>query len=229
MQYKMLLKTDDSHVKTVEKKKINIINTFKMCGSELKKNKNFASFLALLFFFYMSWQMAWPMFFIFVVEYAGANEFIKNTLDFSGVILFALTATWWGKYIQKNGAKKAGVIGFFSSALSPAWLVLWSSYAGLFANYIFGGLFSAALHLGMFNDMLEQLPKENRTFNIGIYNTVTQISAFIAPLIGVSIYRATNIKFVMILSSSLRAIAAILFLIRYLKSKKKDAVEINQN
>lgn len=223
-QRKILIKTDDSHVPDRPKRKMaGIKQTLSMCFVELKKNKKFASFLGLLFTFYVSWQMAWPFFFIYVVGHLGHNEFFKNMLDFSSVILFGLTATFWGKYIQKNGAKKAGIIGYYTAAIMPAMLVTMNSTFWLWVNYIISGLFAAPLQLGMFNDMLDQLSEENRTLGIGIYNIVIQISGFISPLIGVAIYKATSIEFTMILSSCLRVFAGTLFLIRYLHSRKADA------
>ncbi|MBQ7087554.1 MAG: MFS transporter [Clostridia bacterium] len=224
MQVRTLIKTDDSHVPDRPKRKMmGIKETLTMCVSELKKNKKFASFLGLLFTFYVSWQMAWPFFFIYLVGHLGHNEFFKNMLDFSSVILFGLTATFWGRYIEKNGAKKAGIIGYYTAAIMPVMLVTLNSTFWLWVNYIISGIFAAPLQLGMFNDMLDQLPEENRTFNIGIYNTVIQISGFISPLIGVSIYKATSIEFTMTLSSVLRVVAGTLFLVRYLKSRKTQS------
>ncbi|MBR5265204.1 MAG: MFS transporter [Clostridia bacterium] len=223
MQRRTLMNTDDSHVPDREKQKMRSLKeTFSMCVSELKKNKKFASFLSLLFTFYVSWQMAWPFFFIYVVGHLGHNEFFKNMLDFSSVILFGLTATFWGKYIQKNGAKKAGIIGYYTAAIMPAMLVTLNSTFWLWVNYIISGLFAAPLQLGMFNDMLDQLSEENRTMGIGIYNTVIQISGFISPLIGVAIYKMTSIEFTMILSSCLRVVAGTLFVIRFIKTKRTD-------
>lgn len=222
LQRKMLLQTDDSHVVPKPVPKMKMWDTYRLCIVELKKNKKLTQFLVLMLLFYIAAQMAWPMFFIFVIDYAGANEFTKNLLDISGVVLFALTANYWGRFIQRRGAKLAGIIGMYTASLSPLWLVLWSSPVGLFANYIFCGVFSAAQNIGLFHDMLEQLPEENKTFCIGIYNMVAQLAAFIAPLIGVAIYKATSMGFVMTFSTVFRAIATTFFLIRYLKSKKTE-------
>ena len=98
-------------------------------------------------------------------------------------------------------------------------LVTWNNTVGLWINYVISGLFAPPLHLGMFNDMLEQVPEENRTFNIGIYNTMMQVAAFIGPLLGVMVYRASTIEFALILSGVLRGVGGLLFHIRYVKGK----------
>ncbi|MBQ7085865.1 MAG: MFS transporter [Clostridia bacterium] len=221
MQRRVLVKTDDSHVGDKAKKKmLSVSEMVKMAACELKKNKGFSVFLIMLFVFQIAANMGSSLFFIYVVNVVGANEFLKNTLDFVGVMLFGVTATFWGRIIQKKGSRFTSVIGYYACALSPILLVTWNNTVGLWINYVISGLFAPPLHLGMFNDMLEQVPEENRTFNIGIYNTMMQVAAFIGPLLGVMVYRASTIEFALILSGVLRGVGGLLFHIRYVKGKK---------
>lgn len=223
LQRQVLLKTDDSHVPDKEaKKRPGVLSIFKMFGTELIKNRQFSRFLGLLFVFNTAAYMGSSLFFLYVVNVVGANEFLKNTLDFVGVMLCGFTATAWGKYIRRFGAKNAGIIGCFAGAASPILLVLWNSVPGLWINYVLSGLFSPPLNLGMFNDMLESVPEENMTFNIGMYNTVLQTAMFIGPILGVAVYRMTTIELALILSGVLRAIGGVLFLIRYMVGIKKS-------
>ncbi|MBR4879908.1 MAG: MFS transporter [Clostridia bacterium] len=220
LQARVLKKTDDSHVADKPKKKMmSFAEIIRMAASELKKNKSYSLFLGMLFIFYIAANMGSSLFFLYVVNVVGANEFLKNTLDFVGVMLFGVTATFWGKIIQKKGSRFTSVIGYYACAASPILLVVWNTTLGLWINYVISGLFSPPLHLGMFNDMLELVPEENRTFNIGIYNTMLQIATFIGPLLGVMVYRASTIEFALILSGVLRAVGGLLFHVRYVKTK----------
>lgn len=79
--------------------------------------------------------------------------------------------------------------------------------------------------MGTFNDMLECLPEENRTVSIGIYNTVTQITMFIAPILGVAMYRKFGIENAMYIGTAFRTAGSVLFLMRYLKRKNKPLLK----
>lgn len=220
MQRRVLVKTDDSHVPDKPKKKmLSVGQIITMAKAELGKNKGFSVFLAMLFIFQIAANMGSSLFFLYVVNVVGANEFLKNTLDFVGVMLFGVTATFWGRIIQKKGSRFTSVIGYYACALSPILLVTWNTTVGLWINYVISGLFAPPLHLGMFNDMLELVPEENRTFNIGIYNTMLQVATFIGPLLGVMVYRASTIEFALILSGVLRGVGGLLFHIRYRRSR----------
>lgn len=225
IQRKVLLSTDDSAVKDTGKKPFNLFESFSLCVKEMGKNSEFSLFLALWFIFSFACQLTSPLFFIYVVEYAGANEFFKTVLDVVGIIILAFTAKGWGRYIQKKGSMKAGVIGCFTAAVSPGLLVFWNSSFGIFMNYVISGTFSAPLNMGTFNDMLECLPEENRTVSIGIYNTVTQITMFIAPILGVAMYRKFGIENAMYIGTVLRMAGSVLFLMRYLKRKNKPLLK----
>jgi len=80
--------------------------------------------------------------------------------------------------------------------------------------------------LGLFNDMLENLPEENKSLYIGIYNLVMQISNFVAPLCGVALYTRIGTVATMRLSSCLRLVAAGLFAIRFVLGRKQKKVNV---
>lgn len=198
--------------------------TFAQVPRELRQNKKYRSFLILLFLFYFSWQMAWPLFYLYLVPYSGFSELQKCTLDVVSYLCFAATATWWGKYIQRRGPKKPTLVGFIGCFLCPTMTVLSTNFISVIVAYLVSGLTAPGFQLGLFNDMLEQLPEERKSLNIGIYNMVTQVSNVIAPLTGVAIYKAIGLIDTMHVSSALRALTAGFFLIRYLMwRKKKDA------
>lgn len=197
---------------------IEFINAIK----QLKNNPRFCIFLVLLFIFYFSWQMAWPMFFIFLVKEVGFNEATKSLFDVVSYLSVTLMSTWWGKRIEKYGPRGSTVIGLFSCALVPAWTVITRNFWVIFVSYIFSGGTSPGFQLGLFNDMLENLPEENKSLNIGIYNMVMQISNFVAPLVGVALYTAIGSVNTMYISSACRFGAACLFALRFILLRKKS-------
>ncbi|MBQ3063003.1 MAG: MFS transporter [Clostridia bacterium] len=198
-----------------------LVSDFGTAIKNLKKYPQFCIFLILLFIFYFGWQMAWPMFFLYLVNGIGLNEFMKSSLDVISYLAQTMTSTWWGKRIEKRGAKESTIYGLLASATVPAWIVMTDNFFVLVINYIFSGATGPGFQLGLFNDMLDNLPDENRSLYIGVYNMVMQISNFIAPLCGVALYTRIGIRNTMIMSSCMRFFAACLFAVRYFVGRKK--------
>lgn len=213
---------------TPRQKPPSFFATFPQAARELKKNRSFRNFLMLLFVFYFSWQMAWPFFFLYLVNVAGFSEFAKCSADVLSLLAFSLTATFWGKYIQNKGAQPATLWGMLGCLTSPFLTVISTNPIPIFAGYIISGATGPGFQLGLFNDMLDHLPEENKTLNIGIYNTVMQISNFVAPMCGVALGGIIGIRNTMFLSSGLRTMSLVLFGIRFLLTRRREKREAQQ-
>lgn len=222
LQFRAIRKTECTPQPQQAVPRTGFFATFAQVPRELKNNRKYAGFLLLLFIFYFSWQMAWPLFYLYLINYAGFSEVQKCVLDVVGYLSFALTATAWGRFIQRSGPRKPTLLGLVGCFLCPALTVLSTNYIAVLFSFVLSGLTGAGFQLGLFNDMLGQLPEARKTLNIGIYNMVTQVSNFVAPLFGVAVYKAIGLLPTMYLSSGFRAFAALLFLIRFLAGRHKD-------
>jgi len=200
----------------------NPLKEFVQAIKNLRQHPQFCLFLGLLFVFYFSWQMAWPMFFLFLVKDVGFNEATKSLFDVTSYLSQTLMSNWWGRRIDKYGPRGSTILGLLGSALVPAWTVFTRSFPIILTSYIFSGGTGPGFQLGLFNDMLDNLPEENKSLYIGIYNMVMQISNFVAPLFGVALYTRIGARNTMYVSSVARFFAAGCFFIRYLWLKKRE-------
>lgn len=192
---------------------------------QLKNHPQFCIFLGLLFIFYFSWQMAWPMFFLYLIKYVGFNEATKSIFDVLSYLALTMMSTWWGRRIDKFGPRGSTVLGMIACATSPFLTAVTKNFWVIMAGYIFSGGTSPGFQLGLFNDMLDNLPEENKSLYIGIYNMVMQISNFVAPLFGVALYTRIGVVHTMFTSSVCRLFAASLFAVRYFLLKKKNSLK----
>lgn len=193
---------------------------FKSCFMNLVKDKEFRGFTLLAFLFHVSWQMAWPLFFLYQVNELHADEawisYIAVTFGISSVV----TYPFWGKIIAKKGAKSIIVVGTFGLAMNALTLPFIKSLPVLLIVNILTGLTFGAFMLGLFENLMQVLPKGNKTLNIAIYTTFINISGLISPLVGVAIYKMTSLSFTLILSGILRLVVTAFFIIRYVSSKE---------
>ncbi len=201
----------------------SILREFAGAIRNLRRHPRFCLFLLLLFCFYFAWQMAWPMFFIYLVSETGFNEIAKSVLDVASYLALTLTSTWWGRRIDKYGPRGSTVLGMLGAATVPAWTVCTGNYWVILVSYIFSGATAPGFQLGLFNDMLDNLPDENKSLYIGIYNLVMQISNFVAPLCGTALYSMIGSVRTMYLSSTLRLCAAGFFALRFFLMRRPKA------
>lgn len=73
------------------------------------------------------------------------------------------------------------------------------------------GVFVAGTVLTLFNLLLEVTPNENRTVYIAVYNILINISATIAPLLGVWIKDMTSIYVALVVVAIMRMTGSIAF------------------
>lgn len=194
----------------------------KNCLLNMVKDKEFRSFTILSFLFHVSWQFAWPLFFLYQVNVLHANEswlsYIAVTFGISSVATYPL----WGKIIQKKGAKSIIVIGTFGLAMNALTLSFIKTLPVLLVVNILTGLTFGAFMLGLFENLMTVLPKGNKTLSIAIYTTFLNVSGLVAPLAGVAIYKMTSLSFALILAGLLRLLVTALFIWRFIADNKRD-------
>lgn len=194
----------------------------KECLNNLLVYKEFRIFIILSFIFHVSWHMGWPLFFIYQVDVIGINEawlsYVNVAVGFAGV----LTYTFWGKAIEKRGARLILIFGTLGLAINALTIILVRTpYLLLFQSTVTGLTFSA-FTLAIFANLIEVVPQKNKTINIAVYTTFINVSQFISPLIGVWFYKHTSIVIALGCVGAFRLLAAILFIARYMTGRKKS-------
>ena len=182
---------------------------------DFASNKPLLTFTAVSFLFHITWQMAWPLFFLYQVDFLHANEAWLSYVGVANGLAGVATYSFWGRMIQKKGSKWVLVIGGLGLAVNPILLISTNSlYIALVFHSLVGLTFSG-FQLALFENLMEVVPKRNKTLSIAIYTTLTSISGFVSPMLGVGIYKLTSIYFAMILSGILRFGVVGLFYLRY--------------
>ncbi|MCX7920650.1 MAG: MFS transporter [Clostridia bacterium] len=186
----------------------------------LAVNTQFKAFTLISFIFHITWQMAWPLFFIYQANYLHANEawlsYITVGFGLSGVLTYSL----WNRVIAKKGAKWVVIIGALGLTLNPFLVIASKSLFMVLLVNIITGLTFSGFQLALFENLLEVVPQENKTLNIAVYTTFINISGFVAPMLGVAIYKMTSMYFVLLLAGGLRLAATSLFYVRYRRYRR---------
>jgi MFS family permease len=220
------------HAGTTEREKHDV----KPSGMSLKdtftrmvKNKKYMVFCICGFVFHFSWQMAWPLFFIYNSDYMFLNEFQFGLINVASGGAQFLSLTLWNKLIEKKGSSMVLIFGAIGLAMLPLFYTTKMSFPMLILMNILSGTFLAGFNLTLFLSLLDTLPKEKNTVYISVFNTLTSITGFIAPMTGLWLFNRTGIFTAMAIAGIVRIIGSMLYYLRWQKSKTGRQPEVASN
>lgn len=193
------------------------------------KNKPFVIVCICGFAYHFTWQMAWPIFFIYNTDYAHLNELQLATLSFASGVAQFLSFSLWNKFLVKKGNSLGIFISAVGIALSPLPYVTLLSFPALVMANVFTGVALAGLNLTLFLNLLDTLPKDNKTIHISLFNTLTSITGFVAPMVGLWIYGQTGIFLAMGIATAARLTASMGYFLRWLYQKKIKSSDNGDN
>lgn len=103
----------------------------------------------------------------------------------SGVTIVSYYA--WGRFAQRQGSRLVLLLGLLGVCFYPIGTALSRSVTPLLLVSFIAGVAAPAFNLGLFNGLLEVVPGERRATYIAIFNTMMNIPAFIAPILGTTV------------------------------------------
>ncbi len=217
--YYLLKHKEKKTGKKIEKKKLNL-------GLHVYKHKPFVYFLVCCLFFNFGWQMAWSLFSIYQIKFAGATAFWISLFTVSNQLAQIVSFNWWGRMADKHSNAKMLIFVSLGMASTPILTVLSTNLVYLVIVNASSGLFVSGTVLLLFNHLLEVTKEENRSTYISNYNILLALVAFIAPQFGVFLLENTSMNMAMSISTILRGASAILFLFMFLYMRKSHTGSI---
>ncbi|HEX2946705.1 MAG TPA: MFS transporter [Clostridia bacterium] len=183
------------------------------------RNRKFLIFGLCGFVFHLSWQMAWPLFFIYNTDYARLNEFQLGLISVAAGLTMFLSYSFWNKWMEKKGSSFILIFGTLGLSLNPLAYATMLNFSGIIILNLCSGFAMAGFNLSIFCNLLECLPEEKKTVYISVFNTITNITGFIAPFIGIWLYNRTNIFIAMALTGGFRLFATGLYFIKWRRER----------
>jgi MFS family permease len=165
--------------------------------------------------------MAWPLFSIYQVRILGANETWISIISVVNGLGAFISYGFWRRIIEKRGNHFALAIAAMGVSSSPFFYSISSSlYQLLLANALVG-IAVAGINLTLFNGLLDAVPEQNRTIFIAAYTMLINVSAVIAPMVGIAILDRWNIVIALLVAGGVRLLGTCTF---FLRSKKISRV-----
>jgi sugar phosphate permease len=96
-------------------------------------------------------------------------------------------------------------------SLYPLGTALSRSVTPLLLVVSISGIFAPAWNLGLFNGLLEVTPAERRATYVAVFNTLMNVPAFIAPLLGTTMAEVLGTRNALFISAVVRIIGFLVF------------------
>jgi MFS family permease len=193
------------------------------------KDHGYRWFLIAALCFNFTWQMAWGLFNIYNVRYAHATILWISIFSVANQLVQIFSFPLWKKWAEQ----KSNTLIFFWVALgmstAPILNVLSTNLYYLTVVSMSSGFFVSGTTLLLFNLLLEQSPMEKRTYCITTYNVLLSFMAFIAPQIGIWLLDQNGMQSAMGISTVLRFLSSLVFLLMYVRFMKNKKLELSKS
>ena len=204
------------------KAKLSTRQTFKA----ILTARPFLIFCACSLVFHFGWQMGWPLFSIYQVRNLGANETWVSIISVvSGAGSF-FSFGLWRRLIEKRGNHVALAVSAMGISSTPFLYAISSSLYQLILANALVGIAVAGIGLTLFNSLLDAVPEQSQTIYIAAYTMLINISAVIAPMVGIAILDRWNIIAALLVAGTVRLLGTCTFFLRSRKISKVPGQEV---
>ena len=207
--------------KEKSKSNVNLPQKNALMDWSIFKDHGYRWFLIAALCFNFTWQMPWGIFNIYNVKYAHATILWISIFSVGNQLVQIFTFPLWKKWADQKSNTLMLVWVALGMALAPFMTVLSTNLIYLTFTQMLSGFFVSGTTLLLFNLLLEQSPKETRTYCITTYNVLLSFIAFISPQIGIWLLDVTGIHTSMEINSLLRGMSAFVFFLMYVKYMKQ--------
>jgi len=212
------------HVVKREKKEVS---NFAQAFKNMFESKKFIYFNATSFLYYFVWMMAWPIFTIYKVNYLHANNAWMSIFTIVSSIGSIIAFYRWADLSNRKGngyavALSALLIGF----IPLMWATAKNLYVGAVFDF-FGGIAVGGYNMLLLNWLLELLPpgSEKMTY-IGVFTFITQIAAFVSPVVGMWLYTKMGYVTFMVFTGIVRILVSLLY---FVVASYEEKIEEEEN
>lgn len=210
--------SEESEKETTALTQKSLLDRFKIMFSsfqDLPQAKRFLIFAICSVIFHFGWQMGWPLFSLYQIKYLHANEAWLAAISVISGLTSVLSYNQWNKFAEKYGNDITLTITGLGMSLTPALYVLSQTLPVLAIMATIVGISTAGFILTLLKMTLLEAPKFQRTLYIACYQTLINISAVIAPNVGVFINELGGIKVALLAAAFFRFLGVVAFFIRY--------------
>ncbi len=175
----------------------------------IRAQREFFSFTVGNFFY--GWAMYFPMalYGLYRVRDLQASNTWLGLISTVGSATQIVMYLVWGRVMKRRGNRWLFLVSAFGLAGFPFLTGLFTRIEPLVLVSIWSGVFSASWGISNFDCLIESIPPERLPTFMSIYNTLLNITAFVAPLLGTAVAGWIGTRYALMLAGGLRLAGAV--------------------
>jgi MFS family permease len=173
--------------------------------------RDYARFTLGAFVYHWGMYLPLPLYTIYRVRELGISEGWIGALSTVESAITIVAYYVWGKIAARRGSRSVLLFGILGVAFYPLGTALSKSVTPLLLVVSISGIFAPAWNLGLFNGLLEVVPAERRATYVAVFNTLMNVPAFIAPLLGTTLAGMLGTRKALLVGAALRMIGFFVF------------------
>jgi MFS family permease len=160
-----------------------------------------------------AWQAVWPVYLKIKVDILQATNFWISIDTVSGVLGTLVGFHFFAVFADRKGNAITIFISALGLGVTPLLWIYAPSMLMITVYDFVGGIVTAGFTQSMLNRLLEIVPSDSRQRAIAMFTSLSQVSAIIAPLVGIRVYELLPYWLTMTTAGAVRIIAAFFFLL----------------
>jgi Na+/melibiose symporter-like transporter len=144
-------------------------------------DKRFRRFFVTAIFFMFTWQAGWPLFAFHQVRVLQATELWFAIFALTAGVSAFISGGFWQKWLRRYGNNRIFVISGLLLAANTTLAPFVPNVQMMAVLSIFTGFSAIGINTALLNGVLEATPDENRMIYLAFYNTMVNVSLFVAP------------------------------------------------
>jgi len=147
----------------------------------IMRDKRFRLFFFPAIFFVFTWQAGWTLFAFHQVRVLNATELWFAIFALASGVSAFISGSFWQKWLRKYGNNAIFVISGMLLAANTIMTPFVPNVQMMAVISLFTGFSAIGINTALLNGVLEATPDENRMIYLAFYNTIVNVSLFIAP------------------------------------------------
>jgi MFS family permease len=193
----------------------------------MKANRKYIIFMCCSLLFHFGWQMGWPLFSIYQIDYLGADEGWLTILNITSSITMFLSFSFWNRRIKAKGNASVITAATLGMALTPVLFILSPNLYVLVMACLIMGFFTSGMITVVLSSLLEVAPEDERMIYVGVHATLTSLTLAVAPMIGNVFLSSYGIHIALLATSVFRLIGSAAF--HYRSRRVSKSIERNSS
>jgi MFS family permease len=184
----------------------------KAAATMVRGAPEFVAFNAKRFIYLSGVALAAPIFPLYFVRVAHANEADIGLISTAQAVTLLIGYRLWTRLSQTRGSRLVLLATCLGMAFYPA-LIAATPYVGVIIVLAgLAGIFQAGLDLVFFDELMKTVPPDKTALFVSISQSIQNLSAVVAPLVGTLLADRVGLGGALLVSAALRLTAYVLFL-----------------